>query len=92
MFVQCFFKLLALLVLGDCPMGALGLLDELPGYLCKLLSCWTSMLSRHGMNVQSLLGPSSILSVPELQIPFVLGHKGGENAMCSLEMPPYGKG
>lgn len=45
-FAQCMSKLLALL---EHPMYVLGLLDKLLGYLCKLLSCVTQMLSRHGI-------------------------------------------
>jgi len=65
-FAQCIFKPLALLVLDDDPVGVLCLLEKFLGYLCKLLSCLTQMLSRHGTSGWSLLGPSSILNVPEL--------------------------
>lgn len=47
----------------------------------------TLMLSRDGMRGWSPLGPSGILSVPELQIPFVLAHKEGKSALHSLEVP-----
>lgn len=79
-FARYVFKLLAL-VLVDHPMGVLCLLDKFLGYLYKLLSCLTTMawhesLAWCSMSGWSLLGPSSILSVPELEIPFALEDKG----------------
>lgn len=52
------------------------------GPIPELPSCVIIMLSRHGMRGWSPLGPSGILSVPELQIPFVLAHKEGEKCIA----------